>query len=80
MCQPWGQHEITMYYTYHMILLFSNFLLCSMWLCDCMTVTVTMSSDVTDVWQCDHNVTLTLTLDPRIKKRKGWEKEKEKEN
>jgi len=26
------------------------------------TITVTMSSDVTDVWQCDHDVTLILTL------------------
>ena len=24
---------------------------------------VTMSLDVTDVWQCDHDVTLTLILD-----------------
>ena len=27
-----------------------------------MTTTVTMSSDVTDMWQCDHDITLTLTL------------------
>ena len=27
-----------------------------------MIITVTMSSDVTDVWQCDHDITLTLTL------------------
>ena len=26
------------------------------------TITVTMSSDVTDMWQCDHDVTLILTL------------------
>jgi len=32
-----------------------------------MTITVTISSDVTDVWQCDYDVTLTLTLDPKIK-------------
>jgi len=25
-------------------------------------ITVTMSSDVTDVWQCNHDITLTLTL------------------
>jgi len=41
-----------------------------------MTITVTVSSDVTNVWQCDHDVTLTLILDPR---RKETEKEKEKE-
>ena len=29
-----------------------------------MTITVTMLSNVTDVWHCDHDVTLTLTLDP----------------
>ena len=35
-----------------------------------MTVTMTMLSDVTDVWQCDHNVILTLTLDPNKEKEK----------
>jgi len=40
----------------------------TLWL---VTITVTMSSDVTDVWQCDHDITLTLTLD--------LNKEKEKE-
>ena len=35
-----------------------------------MTTTVTMTSDVTDMWQCDHDVTLTLTLDLRKRKRK----------
>jgi len=30
------------------------------------TVTMTMSSDVTNVWQCNHNITLTLTLDSKI--------------
>ena len=27
-----------------------------------MTITVTMLSDVTDMLQCDHDITLTLTL------------------
>ena len=29
------------------------------------TITVTVSYDVTDVWQYDHDVTLTLILDPK---------------
>jgi len=41
------------------------------------TITVIMSSDVTNVWQYDHGITLTLILNPRIKEKK---KEKEKEN
>ena len=41
-----------------------------------MTVTVTMSSDVTDVWQHDHNVTLTLTLSFLEKKNKSKENKK----
>ena len=32
-----------------------------------MTVTMTISSDVTNVWQCNHDTTLTLTLDSKIK-------------
>ena len=35
---------------------------------DIVTITMTMSFDVTDVWQCDHDVTLTLTLDLNNKK------------
>ena len=27
------------------------------------TITVTVSYNVTDVWQCNHNVNLTITLD-----------------
>ena len=42
-----------------------------------MTITVTMSSDVTDVWQCDIDVTLTLTLDPNKENERKKEKEKE---
>ena len=47
-----------------------------MWLCD----PVTMSYDVTDVWQCDPDITLTLILDPnkeynRKKKKKKRKKE-----
>ena len=42
----------------------------SLWL---MTVTVTMSPDVNDVWQCDYGITLTLALD--LKKKKEKEKE-----
>jgi len=49
--------------TYYIILLFSNLLSCSIYSCDHVTITVTMSSDVTDVWKCDCNITLTLTLD-----------------
>jgi len=45
----------------------------TLWL---VTVTVTMSSDVTDVWQCNHDITLTLTLNPNKEK----EKEKKKLN
>ena len=41
-------------------------------------ITVTMSSDVTDMWQCDHNITLTLTLDSN-KENKSKKKKKEKE-
>ena len=41
-----------------------------------MTITVTMSSDVTDVWQCDHDVTITLTLSLE---KKMTQKENEKE-
>ena len=41
---------------------------------------VTMSSDVTDVWQCDHDVTLLLTLDPnKENKRKKKKRELNKE-
>ena len=43
-----------------------------------MTVTVTMSSDVTDVWQCDYDIILALTLDPNKEKIK--EKRKRKGN
>jgi len=32
----------------------------TLWL---VTIAVTMSSDVTDMWQYDYDVTLTLTLD-----------------
>ncbi len=42
-----------------------------------MILTMTMSSNVTDVWQCDHDVTLILTLYPQIRKQK---EKKEKEN
>jgi len=34
------------------------------------TITMTMLSDMTDVLQCNHDVTLTLTLDPS-KEKKG---------
>ena len=40
------------------------------------TITVTMLSDVTDVWQCDHDVTLNLTLDPNKENKRKKEKEK----
>jgi len=41
---------------------------------------VTMSYDVTDVWQCDHDVTLLLTLDPnKENKRKKKKRELNKE-
>jgi len=35
-----------------------------------MIITMIISSDVTDMWQFDYDITLTLTLDLRIKKRK----------
>ena len=45
------------------------------------TITVTMSSDVTDVWQCDYDVTLTLTLVPykenKMKEEKNRKLDKE---
>jgi len=40
------------------------------------TVTVTISSDVTDVWQCDHDVILSLTLN--LSKENTRKREKEK--
>jgi len=53
----------------HNIIFFELFMSFSMisWL---VTITVTMSSDVIDVWQCDHNVTLTLTLAPNKEKKR----------
>ena len=45
-------------------------------LCDHVTITVTMLYDVTDVWQCDHDVTLTLILDPRRNKTEKNKKKK----
>jgi len=38
------------------------------------TVTVIMSSDVTDMWQYDHNISLTLTLDPKKEKKRKLNK------
>ena len=51
-----------------------------MWLCN----PVTMSYDITDVWQCNPDITLTLTLDlnkehNRKKKKKKRKKELNKE-
>jgi len=43
------------------------------------TITVTILSDVTDVWQYDYNVTLTLTLNPN-KENKRKKKKKRKLN
>ena len=40
-------------------------------------ITVTILSDVTDVWQCDHDVTLILILDLN-KEREKKKKEKRK--
>jgi len=58
-----------LYMLYNIILLKpSMFFSMILWL---VTVTVTMSSDVTDMWQCGHNVTLTLTLDLNKEKEKG---------
>ena len=39
------------------------------------TITVAMSPNVTDVWWCDHDVTLTLTLDPHKEKKRELNKE-----
>jgi len=45
------------------------------------TITVTVSSDVTDVLQCDHDITLTLILNlsKENKSKKGKKKELDKE-
>ena len=56
-----------MHCTHCMTSLFSNLLSCSIWPHDCVTITVTISSDVTDVWQYDCDITLTLALDSKIK-------------
>ena len=45
----------------------------TLWL---VTITVTMLSDVTDVWQCDYDVTLTLTLSLEKKKKSKENKKK----
>jgi len=39
-----------------------------------------MSSDVTNVWQCDHDITLTLTLDPNKENKREKTKKKRKLN
>ena len=52
MCQPESQYML--YILYDIIVLEPSTMF---------HVTIT----VTDVWQCDHDVTLTLTLDPKIK-------------
>jgi len=44
----------------------------TLWL---VTITVTMSSDVTDMWQCDHDVTLTLILNPNKENKSKRKKE-----
>ena len=46
-----------MYYICYIISLLLNLPSCSMWPRDCVTITVTMSSDVTDVWQYDCDIT-----------------------
>ena len=47
----------------------------TLWL---VTITVIMSSDVTDVWQCDCDITLTLTLDPNKENKRKRKKKKKK--
>ena len=65
-----------MLYTLYVIILLELFMFFSviLWL---VTVYVTMSSDVTDVWQCDCDIILTLTLDlSKENKRKKKKKRK----
>ena len=54
-----------------------------MWLYDHVTINATVSYDVTNVWQCDLDITLILTLDPNKeyskKKRKKRKRELNKE-
>ena len=44
------------------------------------TITVTVSSNVTDVWQCYHDIILTLTLAPNKENKRKKEKRKENLN
>jgi len=57
-----SQDQYMLYILYNIIFLESSMLFPVIsWL---VTITVTVWSDVTDVWQYDHDVTLALTLDP----------------
>jgi len=52
---------------------FLNFLPCSIWLHDYVTITVTMFFDITDVWQYNHDVTLNSNpsfFEKKVKKKK----------
>jgi len=53
----------------------SMFFFVTSWL---VTVTVTMSSNVTDVWQYDPDITLTLILNPNKENKSKRKKVKEK--
>jgi len=46
----------------------------TLWL---VTITVTMSSDMTDMWKCNHVITLTLTLslEKKNKLKRKWKGE-----
>ena len=68
-----------LYMLYNIILLESSMSFSvTLWL---VTVNVTVSSDMTDVWQCNHNITLILTLNPnKENKNKNKNKNKRKLN
>ena len=71
MCQPWDQHALYMLYN---IIVFKYSTMFYYTSCDFVIITVTISSDVTDVWQYDCDI--TSNLNPRSQKSKNKVKEK----
>ena len=69
---PQGQHMLHILYDIILLEPFTSFSMIS-WL---VTITMTVSSDVTDVWQYDHDITLILTLDPNKEKKRKKKKKK----
>jgi len=70
-----SQDQYMLYILYNIIFLESSMLFPVIsWL---VTITVTVWSDVTDVWQYDHDVTLALTLDPNKENKRKTTKTKE---